>query len=59
MPRLGHEAEINGSQVEKNKEPGHHKKIKRTETKRGTRDHMTGGTEVIWEVTEMQKGIDR
>ena len=49
----------------KNKDPGHHKKIKRTETNRGTRDHMTGGTEMIIqkikhteilrEVTEMQR----
>ena len=61
MPRLTQEEEISGSQVGKDKELGHHRKIKRTETSQDTRDHMTGGTEKIIqkieciEVTEIQR----
>ena len=56
---------ISGSQVEKDKEPGHHRRIKRTETSQDTRDYMIGGTgkiiqkieckEILPEVTEMQR----
>ena len=45
MPKLTQEEEISGSQVEKNKELGHHRSIKRLETSQDTGDHMTGGTE--------------
>ena len=47
MPKLTQEEEISGSGVGKDKELGHHKRIKKTETSLGTRDHMTGGTEKI------------
>ena len=62
VPRLTQEEEISGSQVEKDKELGHHRRIKRTETSQDTQNHMTGGTEKIIqkkieciEVTEMQR----
>ena len=65
MPRLTQEEEINGSQVEKDKELGHHRRTKRIETSQDTRNCMTGRTEMIIqkiecieilpEVTEMQK----
>ena len=43
MLKLTQEEEISGSKVEKNKEVGHHRNIKKIETSRGTRDHMIGG----------------
>ena len=57
MPRLAQEEEINGNQEEKDKEPGHHKKIQRTEISWGTQNPLTGGTEtiILQEVAEMQK----
>ena len=45
MLKLIQEEEISGSQVEKNKELGHHRSIKRIETGQHTQDLMTGGTE--------------
>ena len=65
MLKLTQGEEINGSEVEKNKEVGHHRSIKRKETSRGTCDHMTGGTkkttqkqeriEILLKIAEMQK----
>ena len=65
MPKLTQKEEISGSQVEKNKELGHHRSIKRIETSQDTQHHMTGGIEkiiqkiecieILPEVTEMQK----
>ena len=65
MLKLTQEEEISGSQVEKSKELGHHRSIKRIETSQDTRDHMTGGTEktiqkieqieILPGVTEMQR----
>ena len=65
MLKLTQEGEISGSQVEKNKEVGHHRSIKKIETSQGTRDHMIGGTEkttqkiecieILPKVTEMQR----
>ena len=55
MLRLAQEAEINGSQVEKDREPGHHNKIKTTETSQGTETiiQKIEHTEILWEITEM------
>ena len=67
MLKLTQEEEANGSQEWIDKEPGHHRKIKRTGRSLGTRDHMTSGTEkIIWkiehietkaETTEVQKRV--
>ena len=64
MLKLTQEGETSGSQVEKNREVGHHRSIKKIETSQGTRDHMIGGTEkitqkiehieILSKVTEMQ-----
>ena len=69
MLKLTQEGEIRGSQVEKNKEVGHHRSIKKIETSQGTRDHMIGGTEkttqkmecieILVKVTEMQRQKNR
>ena len=65
MPKSTQEEEISGSQVEKNKELGYYRSIKRIEASQDTRDLMTGGTEKIIQkiecieillgVTEMQR----
>ena len=61
MLRLTQGEEISGSQVGKDEELGHHRRIKRTETSQDTLDHMTGGIEKIIqkkeciEVTEIQR----
>ena len=64
MPRLVQGTETNGSQVETDREPGHHKKIKETEAIWGIQDHITNvteriiqkteHTETLWEVTEIR-----
>ena len=65
MLKLTQGEEISGSQVEKNKEVGHHRSIKKIETSRDTQDHMIGGTEkttqklerieILPKIAEMQK----
>ena len=65
MLKLTQGEEINGRQVEKNKEVGHHRSIKKIETSWGTQDHMRGGIkkttqklqciEILPKIAEMQK----
>ena len=47
MLKLTQEEEISGSQVQKDKDLGYHRRIKKIKTSEGTRDNMTGGTEKI------------
>ena len=65
MLKLTQEGEVSGSQVEKNKELGHNRSIRKIETSWDTQDHMIGGTEkttqkiecieILLRVTEMQR----